>query len=127
MELRDYVENLANIKARKAEIKDEEKELNAEQTEAEEEIARILLIRGENSTTVQGIGSVSISIQHYPKVDDEFKFFKYLEESGQAGMIKKVVPHQTLRAWFKDQVFENPVIEIGLEDFTKTRINFRRK
>jgi len=127
MELRDYVENLANIKARKAEIKEEEKELNAEQAETEEEIARILLIRGEDKSSVLGVGTVSISIQHYPRVINEQGFFKYLTDTNQDGMIKQVVPPQTLRAWFKDQVFENPVASIGLEDFTKTRINFRRK
>jgi len=48
MELRDYVEQLADIKARKSEIADEEKELNKELEEIEEHIAMIMLNDGQD-------------------------------------------------------------------------------
>ena len=127
MELRDYVEQLANIKARKKEIADEEKDLNKEKEEVEAEIAMLMLNSGLDKVSYPGIGSASPSLNHFPKITDEQAFFDYLEETGQGGMVKRVVPHQTLRAWFKDQVFDRPVKEIGLLDFTKTTINFRRK
>jgi hypothetical protein len=127
MELRDYVEQLADIKARKSEIADEEKELNKELEEIEEHIAMIMLNDGQDKASFPGVGTVSPKVHHYPRIVDEQGFFDYLKSTEQAGMIKQVVPHQTLRAWFKDQVFEDPIATIGLADFTKTKINFRRK
>ena len=126
MELRDYTEQLANIKARKTEIAAEEKDLNRELKEVTQIIVMMLLNSGQDRASFPGIGMVSPKISHYPRIVDQQKFSSYLKSIGQEGMIKKVVPPATLKAWFKDQVFEVPIEEIGLSDYTETKINFRR-
>jgi len=108
MELRDYVEQLADIKARRSEISAEDKDLGKEQEETEAQIAMLMLNSGQDKVSYPGVGTVSPSVLHFPKIIDEQEFFEYLAHTGQSGMIKRVVPHQTLRAWFKDQVFEIP-------------------
>ena len=127
MELRDYAENLLALKNRKDEIKDELKDINAEIGEIEKEVAMRMLNEGHDKISFPGIATMSPSVAHYPRIVDEHKFFNYLRENGQESLIKETVNSRTLSAWFKDEVFEIPVVEIGLEDFTKTKINFRRR
>jgi len=71
--------------------------------------------------------SFSISVQVFPSIEDEKRFFEYLDSTGDGGMIKRTVHHQTLRAWFKKGGWRHDNLPPGLKIFEKVAINMRRK
>lgn len=67
-------------------------------------------------------------VQSYPKILDQDKFYTWLEEHGEDGIIKRTVHPQTLRAWYKEQALEHGEQLVGermIEAFEKIKVGVR--
>ncbi len=67
-------------------------------------------------------------VSSFPKVVDEDKFYPWLEEHGEDGIIKRTIHAQTLRAWYKDaeKYYEELADGQMLFVFEKVRIGMRK-
>lgn len=67
-------------------------------------------------------------VQSYPKILDQDKFYTWLEDHGEDGIIKRTVHPQTLRAWYKEAALvhgEQLVGERMIEAFEKIKVGVR--
>ena len=71
-----------------------------------------------------------LSVQSFPRVIKESDFLSWLEEKGEAGIIKRAVNSQTLRAWYKENSakFSEELLGQGLIEVPeKIRVNVRKR
>jgi hypothetical protein len=127
MDLREKVAELVELKNQLKSLADDEKAIKAEIEALENDIELDMLNSGSSKHTFPGVATISMSIQNFPRVADEDRFFEYLRKTDQDGLIKETVNANTLKAWFKEQEFESDeeINQIGLSNYKKPKLNVR--
>lgn len=59
-----------------------------------------------DGVNIPGVGFVEVGVELYPyvKVDDQDRWFKWLRDGGNGGIIKETIHHKTLQAFVGEQI-----------------------
>lgn len=84
------------------------KKLGTAWEEAETELLNAMVEEGVPSIRIEGYGLFSMSVQNYLSVNaaNKERFFKYLETSGNYGILKLDINPKTLTTWLKGHLDE---------------------
>lgn len=126
MTLKELTTRFIELKDRKDEINDELKDINKKLKSLEERMIDEILVMEQQSAKFPGLATIGVTINKYPHVADKPKFFQYLKDTNQDGMVKQTVNHNTLRSWFKTAVIDVEAETIGLEVHEEPKIYYRR-
>jgi hypothetical protein len=110
----------ADAKVEKHRLKQENSEVNV-RVEALSQILRDIL-EGENLEKVEVAGGLSVGLRDevYASVENEDKFFKYLERTGQTALIKMVVAPGTMKSLTSELLAAGRNPPDGIKPYIKT-------
>lgn len=115
------------LRERKDKVAAELKDINGELDEVEK--ALVLSLESENLQNFKDAryGTIYLREAVYARVEDEEKFFPWLEETGQADVIKKVVHAKTLSSMVKNMTLDGKELPPGVTAQFMTEIGLRRE
>lgn len=89
-------------------------------------LASLLEAKGVDLIRIPKLGSFWTKPENYPSIIDKDGFFKFLDDSGQGAIAKRDVNWMTLRGWVNAELKAGRKLPPSLNNFTKTKISFRR-
>lgn len=125
MKLRTLTKELVDLKRKIKASEANTADLKSKVEDVEALMAQEFLNAGLSSAKFPDLGNPYVMNLELPRIVDQDKFYKYLEDTEQAGMIKRTVNTNTLRSWWTKEL-DPPVAEdIGLAVFEKTKIGLK--
>lgn len=98
-QLTALTDKLTDAKAEKKKFETDLKEANAEIEKLEDQIYKLMQEHEVDQIAIRNRIFFPI-VQTFPKVLDQDKFYDFLRDRGEDGIIKETVHPQTLRAWY---------------------------
>ena len=125
--LMELADQFRDKRAEKASLEDQLKTVNRSLDEIEMKMIDIEAALEMESFTHNGKLFYQ-AVESHPRVIDEEGFLALLDEYGEAGIAKRSVHPQTLKAWYRDKGLEWSERLAGkLEVFEKIRIRMKNK
>lgn len=114
------------LKARRDDLKEQEKDNNKELDAVEQRLAALMEARGMNLFRIEGLGTFSTSVKNFPSCSDQAALAAWLDENGMGSISKRSVHPSTLKGWVNDRLKEGKQLPQCINNFTKTCINTRK-
>lgn len=119
-----------DLRGQKDYFESEVKRLTEEIKKLETRLVDKMIDQGMTSMRLEGVGLLTVSNKLVAKITDKDKFFKWLEDTGRASLIKRDVNYMTLQAFANELGIENEELhaahENGLDYEEKAILSLRK-